>query len=146
MRFWRWWTVSIVGFLAVAVGEFFFGLHEFLVEHDKTYITFLIGAIATVFSGAIFLNYKRYKTSVPDMLWFMTDAVVTLGMIGTLIGFYIVLTQGLPMVDPNNIETAKEAISVIGQGMGTALITTLAGITASVWMKLQLVLIDKNGS
>jgi biopolymer transport protein ExbB/TolQ len=36
----------------------------------------------------------------------------------------------------------KNAIVVLAKGMSTALVTTLTGLIVSVWMKLQLVIIE----
>lgn len=136
------WTVFIIGILGLVLSEVYLDPVAFLLDNDSTYLSLIIVGISVTTAVTAIFTFKRYASKVPEIFWFISDALITLGMIGTLIGFFLVLTQALPMVDPNNIESSKEAISVIGVGMGTALLTTLSGITMSVWLKLQLVLMD----
>ena len=88
-------------------------------------------------------QYKNIVTKTKnDFYWFMSDAVLSLGMIGTLVGFLMVLGQAFLDVDPSNIESMTNAIELLAVGMSTALVTTLVGLSTSLWLKLQLVILE----
>ena len=74
--------------------------------------------------------------------WFAADAVTSMGMIGTIIGFLLVLGGAFADVDPTNVEAMKKVVENLTSGMGIALLTTLTGLITSVIMKFQLVLLE----
>ena len=63
-------------------------------------------------------------------------------MVGTLIGFLIVLIAGFADIDTSNADNMKKVIGTIATGMGVAIITTLTGLVCSLLTKLQLVMLD----
>ena len=68
--------------------------------------------------------------------WFMSDLFLSLGMVGTVIGF-ISMLGGFSSLDVDNTQTVQELISDLGVGMSTALYTTLVGLICSVLLKIQ---------
>jgi len=68
--------------------------------------------------------------------WFVSDLFLTIGMIGTVIGF-ICMLAGFSTVDLNNIQTLQDLLSKLGVGMSTALYTTLTGLICSCLLKVQ---------
>lgn len=113
-------------------------------EKDVTKISWLI-CIITLFSS-IYIGYMSYtKSKSPiaiNRLWFITDALITLGMIGTVAGFLIMLGDSFTNIDISDPITIQKTIQTMGIGMGTVLITTLMGLIGSVYLKAQLVLMD----
>ena len=75
------------------------------------------------------------------MHWFASDAVMSLGMVGTLFGFLMVLGQSFSEIDTSSVDSMTDAISILATGMSTALVTSLVGLIASLWLKLQLVIL-----
>jgi uncharacterized membrane protein len=143
MKFWKWWTVVNIGVWTVLLGNWYYGLFAFLAKSDPTYITFVILAIGLVFAIFTFVNYKKIASATENNIyWFTSDSVLSLGMIGTLLGFLMVLGQAFVDIDPSQIETMTSAITSLATGMSTALITTLVGLTVGLWMKLQLVILE----
>jgi biopolymer transport protein ExbB/TolQ len=67
---------------------------------------------------------------------------MTVGMIGTVIGFILMLSTSLGNLDPSDVESMRSAISAMAVGMSTALLTTLAGLTATLMLRVQLVMTD----
>jgi biopolymer transport protein ExbB/TolQ len=63
-------------------------------------------------------------------------------MVGTLFGFLMVLGQSFSEIDTSSTESMTAAISLLATGMSTALVTSLVGLIASLWLKLQLVVLD----
>ena len=68
--------------------------------------------------------------------WFISDITLTVGMIGTVIGF-IAMLGGFIDLDIENIDTIQDLITELGSGMSTALYTTLTGLISSALLKIQ---------
>lgn len=145
LKFWKWWTVFNAGIIALVLAEYFYGLTEFLLASDVTYLSFAIIVIAVLFGISVLIGFSNMKSPGAENSthWFASDVVLNLGMMGTLIGFLIVLGQAFEGIDPSSIDSMTTAITVLATGMSTALTTTLVGLISSVWMKLQLVIIEK---
>ena len=128
------------------------GVFHALWNIDFTKISFLIIGLFTVssiFCGRIawrlssYLNQKSYDVNLVkdierdiDASWFVSDLFFTIGMVGTVIGF-IVMLSGFDSIDFSNPDTTKQMISGLGSGMSTALYTTLTGLICSVLLKIQ---------
>jgi biopolymer transport protein ExbB/TolQ len=63
-------------------------------------------------------------------------------MVGTLVGFLIVLTTTFQNIDQTNAAEIKRIISELASGMGIALITSLTGLISSIIMKFELVMLE----
>ena len=68
--------------------------------------------------------------------WLWSDIVLSLGMIGTVIGFMMMLT-GFVGIDFSDFDSVQALITKLSAGMATSLSTTLVGLIASVLLKLQ---------
>ncbi len=75
--------------------------------------------------------------------WFITDVLLKLGLLGTIVGFILMLgsVADTTSLDVNTMQKVLKQMSV---GMGTALYTTLAGLVASVSLGLHYLLLDKS--
>jgi len=141
IRFWKIWTVFVLMLLATALG-YYFGAVEFMINNDFTYLSFV--NIVILYGFTVNLMYKAFKKSMytTDSEWFLSDAVLSIGMVGTLSGFLVVLYSTFQGLDPSNTESMREAIETLASGMGTALLTSLVGLVASLIMKYQLVTLE----
>jgi len=88
-----------------------------------------------------------YKFKVPDansvdVEWFVSDVVLTLGMLGTIIGFMIMLQGTFSSIEFNDVHSIRLALSSMSQGLFTALNTTLLGLVSSIILKVQLILYE----
>ena len=119
MKFWTWWTISNLGVIAVGLAAYFLNLFGLLLELDSTYLTFVIIGITFVTTCSLYFQ----KTW--DWQWFVSDAVLSLGMVGTLYGFLMVLGQAFTEIDTSSTESMTAAIGMLSSGMSTALITSL---------------------
>ena len=70
--------------------------------------------------------------------WFVSDVVLTLGMLGTIIGFMIMLQGTFSSIEFNDTNSIRLALSSMSQGLFTALNTTLIGLVSSIVLKVQL--------
>ena len=68
--------------------------------------------------------------------WFTSDLCLTIGMIGTVTGF-IMMLSGFTSVDIGDIQTIQDLIKKLGLGMSTALYSTLVGLICSSLLKVQ---------
>ena len=68
--------------------------------------------------------------------WLWSDIVLSLGMIGTVIGFMVMLA-GFIDVDFSDFDSVQSLITKLSAGMSTSLSTTLVGLISSVILKLQ---------
>jgi biopolymer transport protein ExbB/TolQ len=77
-----------------------------------------------------------------DVEWFVSDVVLTLGMLGTIIGFMIMLQGTFSSIEFNDVHSIRLALSSMSQGLFTALNTTLLGLVSSIILKVQLILYE----
>ena len=72
----------------------------------------------------------------------MSDALVKLGLLGTIIGFILMLGP-VATIEEFDVEHLKRALTAMTGGMAVALFTTLTGLIGSTLLKLQYQIIDK---
>ena len=63
IKFWKYWTILVLVVFAVATGQYYFGLFDFILSYDQTYLTFVniaIGIIAHIMLAKMHL--KRSNT------------------------------------------------------------------------------------
>jgi len=77
-----------------------------------------------------------------DLGWFMVDVLLKLGLLGTIVGFILMLGS---VADTSSLDvnTMQKVLRQMSNGMGTALYTTLAGLVGSMSLGLQYLLLDK---
>lgn len=74
--------------------------------------------------------------------WFMADLLLRLGLVGTVIGFVLMLgaVYGL---EENEISALKQLLTSMGGGMQVALYTTLTGLGAATLLSIQCHWLDR---
>ena len=77
-----------------------------------------------------------------EMGWFITGLLLKLGLLGTVIGFVMMLSSvsGMASLDFSDIQQVLSNMTV---GMGVALNTTLVGLTGSMLLGFQYLLLDR---
>jgi hypothetical protein len=68
--------------------------------------------------------------------WFCSELCLALGMLGTIIGFCMMLT-GFETLDVRQAASIQGLLSDLGKSMGTALYTTLVGLSCGSALKIQ---------
>lgn len=133
-----WWLKATVVFICLYIGLATFDGFNYLIENDSTKIsigiTVIMVAVTLHIGYRIFTNNRNFDTA-----WFLADSCMSLGMIGTMLGFVMMLHQGLSNIDATNAAAMQSLIGNMAQGMSTALLTTLAGLVASLFLKIQIV-------
>lgn len=137
-----WWVIWCFQVLACATAAKF-GLYQEIIGVDPTHITQFIGLIHI--AASVIIGWCIYKKHEPfsEALWYTAETQLSLGMIGTLIGFIIMLNSAFAHIANGDIEGIKNSIAMIGVGMGVAIRATLLGLVSGVLIKAQLLILDK---
>lgn len=136
-NFMIWWLIAVIGFIAVGIGAYIDGL-DYLLSVDATKIS--IAIIAIMLLTTLHVGYKIYQGSKDfDTAWFIAESCMSLGMIGTMLGFMMMLRDSLGNINPQDVSAMQNLIGNMAYGMSTALVTTLAGLVASLFIKIQIV-------
>ena len=149
--FLKWWLfmASIIALSTYLIANN--GL-KVLWEHDSTKLSFLLLILFIQMSA--WCGYKTWRLSrfldrdetekylvekiegLMEAGWFASDLCLSIGMVGTVIGF-ITMMSGFGKIDVANMTTVQDMIKSLGAGMSTALYTTLVGLVCSALLKIQ---------
>ncbi|UTD28736.1 MotA/TolQ/ExbB proton channel family protein [Bradyrhizobium sp. WD16] len=72
---------------------------------------------------------------------FASDTLMKLGLLGTIIGFIMMLAP-IAGLDTENKEAVRSSMSLMSDGMAVAMYTTLAGLVGSILLKIQYAMLD----
>ena len=141
--FLRWWiivagTITGIGFLIV------YDCINYINEADVTKLSFVIFALfvhSTIQVGRS-TYYDIDKMSIPR---FMVGIMTKLGMLGTVIGFILMLSTCLGNINFQNLQSMQGVIGSMSSGMSTALVTTASGLICSLILQLQIFNFDQGG-
>jgi hypothetical protein len=86
--------------------------------------------------------YESKLKGPHDIGWFMADLMIKMGLLGTIIGFILMLASVANITD-FDVTTMQKVLKQMSIGMGTALYTTLAGLTCSMLMAAQYHMLDR---
>ena len=146
IAFLRWWVIFwlvVAGFVTAGA----FDLHEYIWKVDQTRLSFVIVtifAVFTVFIGLLTAHARRgdqlFRKHLSLCSYVATDVCQGLGMIGTLIGFLLLLqTVFSGQVDLANTAATQKVLSNMATGFATAAVTTLVGLACSLALKAQII-------
>jgi hypothetical protein len=147
----RWW----LGFVVISIASLvLYRLNIFseIYQKDSSYLSWLIFFIffyMTIWCGnKCWIADKMIEGSIcseetkcriirnQETGWFMSDLCLSIGMIGTVVGF-IMMLSGFTKIDVANPDSIKNTISTMASGMATALYTTLVGLICGSLLKIQ---------
>ena len=74
--------------------------------------------------------------------WFIADLMIKLGLLGTVIGFFIMLNS-VAQMETTDLNAAKLMLTQMSGGMRIALFTTLAGLSSGLILGVQYQLLDR---
>ena len=74
--------------------------------------------------------------------WFFSDILMRLGLIGTVIGFVLMLSTVYELKD-NDVQALQNLLGTMGSGMQVALYTTLTGLGGALLVSLQCQWLDR---
>lgn len=143
-----WWFFSLL--IITTIGLFIFDIHNILWANDKTKLSFLILSIfyiMTVHCGYESWLLSRWVNGEIDEVkningrhesgWFASDVLLTMGLIGTVAGFILMLAGAFIGINIADVSSVQQALANMAVGMSTALYTTLTGLISSTLLKFQ---------
>lgn len=74
--------------------------------------------------------------------WFVVNLMIKLGLMGTVIGFIIMLSS-VSGLDSLTLSDVKALMQTMTQGMGIAMSTTLIGLISSMFLSAQYLFLDR---
>ena len=86
--------------------------------------------------------YESQIKGPQEIGWFMSDIMLKLGLLGTIIGFIFMLGSVADIAD-FDVSTMQQVLRHMSTGMGTALYTTLSGLICSMLTAMQYHMIDR---
>jgi|TARA_B100000965_G_scaffold287409_1_gene245221 hypothetical protein len=154
--FLKWWWFFCLLFAATAL-LINFQVHELLWQNDKTKLSFFI--LSIFYAMTFHCGYESWKLSQLangdikklDNLdtrhepgWFASDILLTLGLIGTVSGFILMLAGAFSGINIADVSSVQAALARMAVGMSTALYTTLTGLITSTILKFQYFRLDQD--
>ena len=146
------WGLFITAVGAAFVYMAFQGVFVDIWNNDSTKLSFLLLGLFSVMS--FWCGYKTWTLSrfidevkdephlierierLMEVGWFTSDLCLTIGMVGTVIGF-IMMLSGFATVNIAEVQTVQALIKQLGIGMSTSLYTTLSGLVCGALLKIQ---------
>ncbi len=93
-------------------------------------------------NGDLLDVYESRLKKPHDIGWFVVDVMVKLGLLGTIVGFVLMLGTVVNITD-FDLSTVQKILKQMSTGMGTALYTTFAGLVCSILAGVQYHLLDR---
>jgi len=135
-EFLRWWILLCVMIVAVG-GAMSVGGLSFLSENDSTGISWVI--LSILLGGTVFYGYRLAinENLGQGVMDYLAELCTSLGLLGTVIGLIMMIGGAFEGLDVSNQESVKGALIAMSTGIGTALTTTLVGLSSSLLLGLQ---------
>lgn len=147
-KFIAWW----VSILLVATGVFwsgYFGLIEKIWIADETYITSIIAlsfvltnvylGIAAFWADDPFVTSEDWFRDRMQTVWFVSEQLMALGMLGTVIGLIMMLANNF--VGDAGGTAMQSMLAAMWKSMGLALYTNAVGLVCSIMLKIQVYIV-----
>jgi len=142
------WFITFAAIVSILSIAAYAGVFSLIYKSDISKITLIIGSLFTVgslFAGKLSFDIGKKKVSICDInkklriLYFLEQAFFSLGLLGTIIGFCIMMQGTLnAAVDPNQI------IAQLKVGSSTKLYATMCGLVSYLLLQLQVLVIENN--
>lgn len=144
--FLKWWLMVTLIVVGIST-SIYFNFDTFLYENDLTKISLVIVSLFAICTSVI--GYKIWNSAIKKIKdynyeteWFMSEILISLGMIGTVIGFIFMLHSVFGNLNISDTVAVQQSLGSMAKGMGTALLTTLVGLISSVLIKSQLIMVE----
>lgn len=147
VAFLRWWLLFSLILFGISC-LFKYDMFSIINAGDVTKLSFGIFVIFLFSSCYVgWETYRLYRGGQVDLQridlgHFIADHLLTLGLVGTVIGFIYMLGTTFANIDITQIASLKGALVNMSLGMSTALYTTVSGLICSLLLKIQLLNLD----
>ncbi|QIG69889.1 hypothetical protein F67_I3_11_063 [Rhizobium phage RHph_I3_11] len=122
----RWIVLQSVTTFIVAYLVLYHDILNWMITNDPTRISLVITGVYVLSSLYIGLGIFRKKISV-SLLEHVSSSIMGLGLIGTILATFWLFK------DVHGLSDAKQMITIVLNGIGTAQITTLFGL-GGAWL------------
>lgn len=133
------WWVTVLASASGFFWAYYAGLVHKIWADDITMITSIIGLMYVAALGTIgFIAYtskKRDNTKLQETVWFASEQMMALGMLGTVIGFIYLLSSGISSASVTDATSLAKLLANMSVGLGIALYTNAVGILSSLITK-----------
>ena len=129
---------------------YYCGMASDIWQKDASMIScaiYFIFIVCSIFCGKLSFNicknpglFQIYMNKA-EIGWFFSELCLTLGMIGTIVGF-IMMLSGFNTLDIQNVSTVQGLLSQLGLSMATALYTTIVGLVCGSILKIQFFIVS----
>lgn len=126
------WAQVIASFLFYKAGVF-----QMIWDGDATKLTSVVLVAFVLTTFKIGIDTYNSNGDHVEPLWFVADQMMSVGMLGTVVGFIIMLRGAFGSGIPTTPQEIQQVLTYMSIGMGTALWTTAVGIAASILLKIQ---------
>ena len=146
LLWWLFFTLICVGAVIAGLS----GLFAVMLAVDFTKLTFVIMFVAIIFilrGGKITYKLGKKDTiteeegynfcSENESVWFTSDVLLTIGMIGTVLGFIFMLGATFASTGALTIPALQAALLKMSSGASVALYTTAAGLICGLLLRIQ---------
>lgn len=111
------------------------GYIQFIFTHDISHLSYAISALFVASIAGVFLGKTDHLERVE--VW-----LVTLGLIGNLIGFVLAM-HGIDTGALGTAEGVQKVAANLLAGMGVAFCSSLVGAVASIWVSINAWVVGK---
>ncbi|QIG69433.1 hypothetical protein EVB79_063 [Rhizobium phage RHph_N3_13] len=122
----RWIVLQSVTTFIVAYLVLYHDILNWMITNDPTRISLVITGVYVLSSLYIGLGILRKKVSI-SILEHVSSSIMGLGLIGTILATFWLFK------DVHGLSDAKQMITIVLNGIGTAQITTLFGL-GGAWL------------
>ncbi len=99
------------------------------------------GSRSMIDQGLLLESFEADLRRGHELGWFVADLLLSLGLLGTVIGFVLMLSP-MSHLDGGDQGAIRAALAAMSGGMAVALYTTLAGLIGGMLLKVQGFLLD----
>lgn len=111
--------------------------------HTANYLLFLLQNKTDVDISQRAELYAEALAGPHKIGWFVSGVLIKLGLLGTVIGFVIMLGT-VANLEQLDISGVKQLMQQMTQGMGIAMYTTMTGLIASLLLSLQCLMLERS--
>lgn len=140
----KWWLIIVLTLSGIVIANYFDGI-KFVWENDFTKLSFVI--VALFILGSAMIGYKLFTNNKSEYSsyeteWLMSEHLLSLGLLGTVIGIFSAFYLSFKDLDIGNADKAQEVIASMATSLSVAMITTIFGLVFSMILKTQLVIAE----
>lgn len=138
------WVVFSCVLAAIIYLGFTTNVLQRMYEADATRLSTVIVVLYIISHLFVYRFITTGCKYLEDKLWFTSQLFMSLGMIGTVIGFILLFDDSFTDINLEDTQQLVLVIEDITVGIGTALVTTLAGLVCGALLQGELVFLHNH--